>query len=241
MASHGIFSRVALKSMLRVVAGVVIAVLLYQIAQNFAISDCGELQLATRKGGVVALVKILLGGSLLAIVGAPSALVAILAGLLTGPIIGAPISSMALVIASVFWWSLGHFFFQDGLSPASFDARIEKSPWYVNMMRQNSNSGFHWTIIHGFIKPVPYALLGLIVGSKVRHLSFLSYISGIFIGSIILLAGYCLAGASIGCAVVNHAQGYDFAQYKLPMLISCMILALISRIQSIAEERLKGP
>ena len=240
MPGSKISTRQNLKSMMRVFIGLIFAVALYQLAKSYATSDCAQLQTDIRRGGSVALQKIALVSSLLALAGAPAAVVAVFLGIFIGPIAGAPMSSLAIAVGAGFWWLIGHFCLPHGLMPVPLDNYVEERPWYGNLMRQNAKSAFHWTVRNGFVAPIPFAVLGLVVGAKIRHMNFLSFITGVFISSIALLMGYSLAGASIGCAVINHAQGYDFGQYKSLMLLSCVILTLLSKIQAIVEERVNG-
>jgi uncharacterized membrane protein YdjX (TVP38/TMEM64 family) len=226
--------------MVRVLAGVILAFGLYQFARGYATADCMQMQTNIRQGGLHSLVFVLMAGTVMALLGAPAAIVAVFSGVCLGPMAGAPMSSLALTLGAGLWWMVGHWLLPHGLRPLSMDQYIEDRSWYQDLMRQKAKTAFHWTVRNGFIAPIPFAVLGLVVGSKIRHMNFRSFMTGVFMSSFVLLLGYCLAGASIGCAVINHAQGYDFSQYKTLMILSCVILALLSKAQTIIQERANG-
>jgi Na+/phosphate symporter len=99
-------------------------------------------------------------------------------------------------------------------------------------MKQRSTTGFHWTITNAMNAPLSYPIFSFIVGMLIPHLTITSLISGVFAASVLYVAGYALAGGSIGCAVVNHALGLPYEQYKTMMLFSCGILLLLSKLQA---------
>jgi uncharacterized membrane protein YdjX (TVP38/TMEM64 family) len=227
-----------MKSTMRIIVGILLATVLYQFAKSYATSECSGLQSAVARDPKTLIQLSIIAGSM-AFAGTPAAIVAVFLGIFMGPVIGAPIGSMAITMSAGLWWLIGHFALPHGFKPQKLDQHLESQSWYTNLMRQNAQSGFHWTAHHGFVSNIPFSVLSVIVGAKVRHMSFVSFITGVFIASLAVLIGYCLAGASIGCAVINHAQGYDFSHYQTPMLVSCVILVLLSKTQSIVEERNK--
>ena len=104
-------------------------------------------------------------------------------------------------------------------------------------MKDRAASGLNWTAIHGITTPLPYSYFSFIVAADVPHLSLFSLTAGVFVGSVLYIAGYTLAGASIGCAVINHAIGIPFDQYRTLTVVSCLILMLLSRLQFSLQER----
>ena len=238
MAHLDILNHPIVKSLLRITTGGLLAFALYQLALNFATSDCRTIQINMRDEGLWMIARLIFCATLAAILGAPSALIAVVAGILTGPIVGAPLTSLAISAGSLVMWAVGHFIFRGGRLPEFAEGSIESANWYQRMMRDRAISGFNWTAVHGLTAPIPYPYFGLLVGAKVRHLTPQSFLAGIFAGSILNVAGYTLAGASIGCAVVNHASGYEVSQYRALMVVSCLILILLSRLQSSIERNL---
>ena len=154
---------------------------------------------------------------------------------------GAPLASLAVTIGSLFLWGVGRLGYSKTRLPEFLDQRLEQSEWFKNMMNDRSTSGFQWTALHGLLATLPYPFVSFLIGAKIPHLNSQSFIAGIFAGSILQVAGYSLAGASIGCAVINHAVGVGFEQYRTLMVVSCLILVLLARLQnSISKTQING-
>ena len=229
--------RPSYQSLLRVGAGVAIALILYHLAVNFATADCASLQSQLRQGGPRMLGRLLLAGTLAALLGMPSSVVAVAAGVLTGPFIGIPVTSISIALGSIIPWTVGRLYIRGRELPKVFDDNLEKRPWFQHMMNQRPGTGYNWTAVQGLVAPVPYPLFGFIVATKVPHLNFRSFLAGIFVSSLLHSAGYSLAGASIGCAVVNQSLGASIEPYRTLIVISCLILVVLSRIQSLISEK----
>jgi uncharacterized membrane protein YdjX (TVP38/TMEM64 family) len=229
------------QSIVRLGTGIILAFIFYHLAQNFATSDCREMQSSLRERGPVLLGQTIIAATMGSILGVPAALIAVITGTLTGPLVGAPLASFAVTIGSLLLWGLGRLAFSQRRLPEFIDERLNKSTWYKNMMNDRAASGFQWTALHGLLAPLPYPLVSFLIGAKVRHLNPQSFVAGIFMGSILQVAGYSLAGASIGCAVINHAIGEGFEQYQTLMVVSCLILIMLARLQnSLVSNQSKG-
>jgi uncharacterized membrane protein YdjX (TVP38/TMEM64 family) len=216
----------------RLAIGILLAYVLYQAALNFATTDCREIQTSFQLAGPTMALRLVFAATLAAAAGVPAAIIAVIGGVLTGPFMGVAISSFGLTAASTLFWVAGRYFYKGPVITQTIDRKISASGSYQAMMADKSISGFHWTAINSFCSVFPFPLFALIAGQKIPHLSFQSLITGLFAGSIALVAGYTLAGASIGCSLINFAQGVEFSGYRTLMIISCLILALTSRIQS---------
>jgi uncharacterized membrane protein YdjX (TVP38/TMEM64 family) len=230
-------NRQSTRSLLRVALGVTLAFVLYHLATNFASTDCGSIQSQLREGGPRMLGRVLLTGTIAAAIGMPASLIAVTAGVVTGPFIGAPLTSISVALASLALWGLGRLLNRRNRLPGSLDRLLENSAWFQSMMDKRPESGFHWTAVQGLVAPVPYPYFGFIAGAKVPHLNAQSFLTGVFASSIIHSAGYSLAGASIGCAVVNQAVGFSIDAYRHLIIVSCLILILLSKIQSTITEK----
>lgn len=230
--------RPSYQSLLRIGTGVAIAFLLYHLAINFATADCASLQSQLRQGGPRMLGRLLLVGTLAALVGVPSSVIAVASGVLTGPFIGIPITSISIAVGSIISWAIGRLYIKDRGLPKVFDDYLENKVWFQHMMNQRPETGYNWTAVQGLVAPVPYPFFGLIVATKVPHLNFRSFLAGIFASSLLHSAGYSLAGASIGCAVVNQALGFSIEPYRTLIVITCLILVVLSWIQSLISEKI---
>ena len=235
------FSSPLFQSTVRLGTGILLAFVFYHLAQNFATSDCREMQLSLQERGPIFLAQLLLAATIISILGVPATLIAVLSGTLTGPLVGAPLASLAVTIGSLFLWGVGRLGYSKTRLPEFLNQRLEQSEWFKNMMNDRSTSGFQWTALHGLLAPFPYPFVSFLIGAKIPHLNSQSFIAGIFAGSILQVAGYSLAGASIGCAVINHAVGVGFEQYRTLMVVSCLILVLLARLQnSINKTQING-
>lgn len=221
----------------RLVTGGLFATLLYYIASEYATTDCQTTQLNILQGGPDVAIKLFLALLLLASIGVPAAVIGVIAGILTGPFVGAPFASLTVVCSSLVLSSLGRLFAYTGHLPSSIHDRWQSSPWFQSMMKDRAASGLNWTALHGLTTPLPYSYFSFIVATAVPHLSLLSLTAGVFVGSVLYIAGYTLAGASIGCAVINHAIGVPFDQYRTLTVVSCLILLLLSKLQFSLQER----
>jgi uncharacterized membrane protein YdjX (TVP38/TMEM64 family) len=235
------FSSPLFQSIVRLGTGIFLAFVFYHLAQNFATSDCRDMQINLQERGYIVLGQLLLVATIVSMLGVPATLIAVLTGTLTGPLVGAPLASAAITISSLLLWGAGRVGFSKRRLPEFIDQRLDKSIWFKNMMNDRAASGFQWTALHGLLAPIPYPFVSFLIGAKVRHLNPQSFIAGIFAGSILQVAGYSLAGASIGCAVINHAVGVSFEQYRTLMVVSCLILILLARLQNtINKNKLNG-
>ena len=230
------FQNPTVQGFARIILGVALAFVLYQLALNFATRDCQAIHQEIMLQGPWTIVKLLALCTAASIIGIPAILIAITVGVLTGPFLGAPLTSLAITLSSVFLWIITRYAFPNGMLPNFIEKNLHGA-WYDQMMSDRTISGFHWTATHGMTAPIPYAFFAGIAGAKVRHLNFQSLIAGIFAGSILQVAGYSLAGASIGCAVINHALGLSINQYRALIAVSCVILILLSRLQSSMKTR----
>lgn len=219
------------RNMGRFIVGLGLAVLLYQFALHFATADCQTLHQELKFRGPKMLFILILGLTGSSFIGLPLSIVAMSAGVLTGPMLGGPLTSISLSIAVTIAWHIGKYFFRSGNLPPGIARQLESS-WYKSMMDDHSISGFHWTATHSQRSQIPFSCFAALVGAKVPHLSLPSFVAGIFVGSVIQVAGYSLAGASIGCAVINHALGLDISEYRTLIVVSCLILILLTRYQS---------
>ena len=232
MSQNKTNARPIISHLLRVLSGVSLGFILYYAAARFATYDCQTMQLTVRSGGLANVLALLAGLILLLMVGIPSAVIGIISGMLAGPILGAPIASASIVVTSLALWLAGKTLASYSKVPLFLTQKTDSSPWLQHALNQRSKSGFHWIVAHGVNAPMSYPYFSFIIGTQIPHMTFLSVASGIFAGSVLYLAGYALAGASIGCAVINHAIGTSFEQYKPLMLVSCLILLMLSRVQA---------
>jgi uncharacterized membrane protein YdjX (TVP38/TMEM64 family) len=224
------------RGFIRLISGFMIALGIYYASITYASVDCHSLQMTNQSGGITSAIKITLLLALISVFGAPSTITGIIAGLLLGPAIGAPLASLAIVLASMVFWGIGCLFRDKFEVKNGIESRLLKQRWFNSIMMKKSNSSFHWTLSSSMIVPISYPVFALICGMLVPHLTFISTITGIFAASVFHVAGYALAGGSIGCAVMNHALGLSFENYKIMMFISCFILLLLSRLQSHFEK-----
>jgi len=222
---------------LRVVGGVALGFCIYYVAYNYASVDCQTMQSANLAAGANAAWKITSLLILIASLGVPSAICGVVAGLMLGPTIGGPLASLAIVIASSLFWAIGHFAGKNNGLKSATEALLASRSWFYEAMKQRSATGFHWTVANAINAPLSYPFFSFIVGMQVPHLTFFSMISGVFAASVLHVAGYALAGGSIGCAVVNHALGLPFEPYKTMMLVSCAILLLLSKLQAYMDQK----
>lgn len=167
----------------------------------------------------------------------PTSIIAIFAGIFIGPATGAPIVSAGVVLASATMFYLGRIFCKNKNLPPQLDHLIVQSRWFNVMMEDRATSSFHWCAKYSLLSPVPYAFFSLLVGSKINHLKANSLVSGVFVGSLLHIAGYTLAGAGIGCALINHAIGKATKPFSWLVLISCIILLLLSRYQQNLQKK----
>jgi uncharacterized membrane protein YdjX (TVP38/TMEM64 family) len=195
------------------------------------------MQAEFRLGGPLSIARLVSISFAAAFIGIPSSVIAVIAGLLVGPIMGASTTSFALTLASGLSWSIGRYLYKGPLINSSVDGLMTENSTYKSMMSDRSTSGFHWTAFNSFCSVMPFPLFAFIAGQRIQHLSFQSMITGVFAGSLTLVAGYALAGASIGCSLINYAQGIAFTKYNTLMVISCLILAIIARLQSQIESQ----
>lgn len=228
------------KGLLRIGTGLALGFLIYYVAYHYASVDCQTLQTSNRSAGASSALKITSLLIVLTSLGLPSAISGILAGLLLGPSIGGPLASMAIVASSAIFWVIGHLAGRNSQVKFYVEGALTSKPWFSDAMTQRAATGFNWTIINAMNSPLSYPLFSFVVGTLIPHLTFISMISGIFATSVLYVAGYALAGGSIGCAVVNHAQGLPYEQYKTLMLASCIILLLLSKLQSHIEQKGKA-
>jgi uncharacterized membrane protein YdjX (TVP38/TMEM64 family) len=226
------------KSTLRLATGITFAFLIYQLALKFATGDCASIQSEIRANGPSMMLVLLGSGSFFALVGFPAALIAAVAGLLMGPISGASLASTALVVGSLIAWTIARSAFKNGVFPPIIEKRLHGA-WYENMMEERTSSGFHWVLSNAINCPLPFSFFAALVGAKVRHLNLQSLIAGIFASTFFYVAAYALTGASIGCAVINHANGFDVSQYRNMMIVSCILLIALAQIQSNSKPRRK--
>lgn len=227
----------ALQKFVRLLAGLGLGVSVYYVAQSFASVDCQAIQAANRAGGLRSVVSFIGLMTLLISLGVPAAIIGTLAGLLLSPPIGAPLASFSVVLATAVFWGLGRL---THLSPAlkkRFLSRLENMKWFNEMMDNKASSGFHWTVSASLNSPISYPLFAFFAGLTVSHLRFAALITGIFASSALYIAGYALAGGSIGCGVVNHAINQPFEQYKPMMLLSCALLLMLSKAQSALQQK----
>ena len=225
------------RSLIRIMTGVVLALLLYHLAINFATTDCTAIQSQLRDGGPRMLGRLLLAGTLAALLGFPASLIAVSLGILTGPFVGIPLTSISISLGSLVLWGIGRTAFKTKTLPQVLDRYLDRQTWFQNMMNQRPGTGYNWTAIQSLVAPIPYPIFGFITGARIRHLTIRSFLAGIFASSLLQSAGYSLAGSSIGCAVVNQALGYSIAPYRLLIVLSCLILVVLSRVQSILSEK----
>lgn len=221
----------------RLASGILIAFVLYHLALNYATRDCQSIHQNLQEQGPWVMVILLAVLTVFSFFGVPATIIAIGAGVLMGPIVGAPLTSLAVALSSIAAWSISRNLFRSGKLPTFVELKLN-SDWYERMMNDRADSGFHWVTSHAMTSPLPYSFFAGVVGAKVRHLTLPSLIAAIFLSSILHVAGYSLAGASIGCAVINHALGLSIDQYRTLMAVSCLLLVLLSRLQStIARKR----
>ena len=237
MSQLSLMSRPNYQSLLRIGTGVALAFVLYHLAINFATTDCDTIQSQLRQGGPRMLGRLVLVGTIGALIGMPSSLIAVAAGVLTGPFIAVPLTSISIALGSLILWGIGRLYISNQKLPKVLDDYLENKPWFQHMMNQRPGTGYAWTAIQGLVAPLPYPFFGFIVAAKVPHLSLQSFLAGIFSSSLLHSAGYSLAGASIGCAVVNQSLGFSIEPYRILVVLSCAILVLLSRIQSIVSEK----
>jgi uncharacterized membrane protein YdjX (TVP38/TMEM64 family) len=222
---------------LRVVGGVALGFLIYYAAYHYASVDCHTMQTINLSAGRHTVAKIAALLIIIASLGIPSAISGIVAGLLLGPTVGGPLASLSIVIASCIFWILGHLAGRNPSLKSSVEGLLSARHWFHEAMKQRSTTGFHWTIANALNAPLSYPFFSFIVGMLIPHLSITSMISGVFAASVLYVAGYALAGGSIGCAVVNHALGLPYDQYRTMMLFSCGILLLLSKLQAHLAQR----
>jgi uncharacterized membrane protein YdjX (TVP38/TMEM64 family) len=216
---------------MRLLAGGVFAFLIYQVAIHFATGDCTSLQSEVRSRGPSMLLLLFTMATIFAIAGLPAAMIAAMTGVLMGPVSGASLASTALTLGSLVAWKLARMLFKDGTLPKVVEQKLQ-GPWIDNMMDQKTATGFHWITSNAIASPLPFSYFAAVTGSKVPHLNLQSLIAGIFASSFFYVAAYALAGASIGCAAINHALGFDVSQYRTMVIISCLSLILLARLQS---------
>lgn len=221
---------------LRVFTGIALAFLTYQAALYFATGDCASLQVGLREKGPIALGAFLSVAALLTITGIPIAVISAAAGMLLGPISGGSVASTAVSVASITSWYLARKLYMDRDLPALLEQSVTK-PWFNKIMNEKTQSGFHWVTKSASICPLPFPYFSALLGVKVRHLSGPAIVAGVFVSSFLHVAAYSLAGGSIGCAVMNHAVGVDISQYKFSIIVSCVFLILLARMDRSPPER----
>lgn len=226
--------------LIRLAFGVLIGVTVYKAALVYATVDCQTLQDSVRYNGHLSAFKILIGLVVLSSVGVPAAIGGLLGGLLFGPIIGGPFASLAVLISSILLWLIGKQIKSISWIDNFIERHLASREWFKRAMGLHSTSGFHWITSQGIIAKVPLPIFALMIGARVKHLTPASFVAGIFAASVFYIAGYALAGASIGCAVVNHALGVSFEQYKMMTLISCVVLLILSKVQSYVQGRVES-
>lgn len=224
------------RTILRLLAGLGLGVCVYYVAQRFSSVDCQAMQAANRTGGGLSAFSFLFLFTLLISLGAPAAILGTIAGLLLSPPIGAPLASLAVVLASTIFWGLGRLSHLSPKLKQFFGDKLLHRKWFSRIMENKASTGFHWTISTSINSTLSYPLFAFISGFAIPHLKFPSLITGIFASSALYIAGYALAGGSIGCGVVNHAISHPFEQYKPMMLLSCVLLFLLSKAQSSLQQ-----
>lgn len=225
------------KQLLRIISGVALGFCIYYLAYHYASVDCETIQNTNRSGGFYSALKIIAVLVTTASLGIPSAISGLVAGLLLGPEVGGPMASLSVVISSAISWAVGRLVRKNKNLKSALEGRLATQDWFNQAMEKRSTTGFQWTIAISMSAPVPYPFFSFVGGALIPHLTFSSMIAGIFMASVLHIAGYALAGGSIGCAVVNHALGLSFAQYKTMMLISCGTLLLLSKLQISISQR----
>jgi uncharacterized membrane protein YdjX (TVP38/TMEM64 family) len=226
--------------LIRIAFGVALGVVFYKLALVYATVDCQTIQDSVRGSGHTGALKILLGLIVLSSLGVPAAISGLIAGLIFGPVVGGPFASLAILISSVLLWLIGKQIRNMPWTHSFIEQQMASQAWFQNAMNQHSTSGFHWVASQGIIAKAPLPIFALMIGATVKHLAPASFLAGIFAASVLYIAGYALAGASIGCAVVNHALGLSFDQYKTLTIISCMTLLILSKAQSYVQGKVQS-
>ncbi len=226
--------------LIRLAFGLVLGVTLYKVALMYASVDCQTMQDSVRNSGYRGALKILIGLFTLSSLGVPAAIAGLLGGLFLGPALGGPFASLAVLISSVCLWLLGKKIQNISWANSIIERHLTSQAWFQRAMELHSTSGFHWLTSQGIIAKVPLPIFALMIGARVKHLTTTSFVAGIFAASVFYSAGYALAGASIGCSVINHALGVSFDQYKTLTLISCILLLILSKVQTYVQGKVES-
>jgi uncharacterized membrane protein YdjX (TVP38/TMEM64 family) len=220
-----------MKFVIRLLLGLTIAAIIYQFALEFATGDCLAIQQDIRAAGAKILLLFIATASVLAVIGLPAPLIAAVGGLLFGAFTGGALASTSITLGSLAAWVLARSFFRRGELPRSLESRLTAT-WYQQMMTETTTSGFHWVVKNAMRCPLPFTYFAAITAAKVNHLNSQSLAGGIYAASFLPVAAYALAGGSIGCAVINHAQGLAIHHYRPSLVISCLVLVFLARFQS---------
>lgn len=226
--------------LIRIVCGVALGVVFYKLALVYATVDCQTMQDSLRGSGHTGALKILLGLIVLSSLGVPAAISGLIAGLIFGPAVGGPFASLAILMSSALLWLIGKQIRNMPWTQNFIEQQMASQAWFQNAMNQHSTSGFHWVASQGIIAKAPLPVFALMIGVTVKHLAPASFLAGIFAASVLYIAGYALAGGSIGCAVINHALGVSFDQYKNLTIISCIALLILSKAQSYVQGKVQS-
>lgn len=226
--------------LIRLTFGVALGVIFYKLALVYATVDCQTMQDSIRASGHTGALKILLGLIFLSSLGVPAAISGLIAGLLFGSAVGGPFASLAVLVSSVLLWLIGKQIRNLPWTQSFVEQQMASQAWFQNAMNQHSTSGFHWVASQGIIAKAPLPIFSFMIGAAVKHLAPASFLAGIFAASVLYIAGYALAGASIGCAVVNHALDVSFEQYKTLTIISCIALLILSKAQSYVQGKVQS-
>jgi hypothetical protein len=107
---------------------------------------------------------------------------------------------------------------------------------YESMFLRTSRTPIVWIIANVWEYAPTIPKFAALIGERIAHLNLSSLMVGIFWSALPTTFAYSVAGASIGCSIVDSGLGLATSSYRSMIILSCALLAVVSTLPSIGRK-----